>query len=183
MVVKNENKMKELDVKSIIALQSINNQFLSLVDSIKTDKNIKLQDILNQLYKPYEKIEKNYRTNHHFFNQYHLISSLYTYIVLPKENFFDSISDEIESSKLKSAWGLNNLPNSYKLKYFLRRIRNAVSHGNIEFTEALKFTFTDINYRNKDDIFQVELSSEELLKFTQALSYWCLTKDLELENL
>ncbi|PVZ63941.1 HEPN family nuclease [Pelagibaculum spongiae] len=175
--------MNEENVKSIIALQRINNQLLGLVDSAKCKNDIKLREILDQLYAPYEKVESDYRNNHSFYNQYQFISSLYTYIVLPKESFFDSIPDDIETNSLKTQWGINKLQPSYKLKYFLRRLRNAVSHGEIEFTETIDFIFTDKNPRNKSDVFQVKLSVDELMNFTQALAYWCMTKDIELKEL
>lgn len=175
--------MNEENVKSIIALQRINNNLLALIDSMKAQNDINLKLMLDTLYAPYEKVEPNFRNQHHFLNQYQLISSLYTYIVLPKESFLNSIPNEIESSSLKDGWGINKLSPSYKLKYFLRRIRNSVSHGNIEFTESLEFTFTDINPRDRNDTFQVKLSGEELSKFVQALAYWCITKDIELNRL
>ena len=149
--------MNEENVKSIIALQRINSQMLSLVDSSKYEDDISIKQILNQLYAPYEKVEPNYRDHHSFLNQYQLISSLYTYIVLPKESFFDSIPEEIELSSLKDGWGINSITPSFTLKYFLRRMRNAISHGNIEFTDHLEFTFIDINSRNTNDEFQVTL--------------------------
>jgi len=156
---------------------------LGLVDSSKYEDDISIKQILNQLYAPYEKLEPNYRDHHSFFNQYQLISSLFTYIVLPKESFFDSIPEEIELISLKDGWGINSITPSITLKYFLRRMRNAISHGNIEFTDHLEFTFIDINSRNTNDEFQVSLSSKQLMDFTQALAYWCITKDLLLKKL
>ena len=175
--------MNEENVKSIIALQRINDQLLRIVDSAKGQNDIKLKQILDHLYAPYEKIEPNYRDNHSFLNQYQFISSLYTYVVLPKESFFDSIPNSIKTNSLKDGWGINELSPPYELKYFLRRIRNAVSHGGVEFTEKIDFTFTDINPRDQNDIFKVQLSAKELMNFTQALAYWCITKDIELKQL
>ncbi len=175
--------MNEENVKSIIALQRINNHLLVLIDSKKNTENISLKQILDLVYEPYEKIENNYRHNHSFFNQYQMISSLYTYIVLPKETFFNSIPENTLTNSLIDAWGINKIIPSCELKYFIRRVRNAVSHGNIEFTEKLEFTFTDINPKNKEDKFQIKLSGEQLLKFTRALAYWCLTQDIDLKNL
>ena len=174
--------MNEENVKSIITLQRINNQLLSIIDSAKGNNDIKLKQILDQLYKPYEKVEPNYRNSHFFFNQYQLISSLYVFVVLPKESFFDSIPSGIKTDSLKDAWGINQLLPAYELKYFLRRIRNAVSHGRIEFTKNIDFTFTDMD-QNKTDIFKVKLSGKELMDFTRALAYWCITKDIELKQL
>jgi hypothetical protein len=175
--------MNEENIKSIIALQRINNQVLSFIDSEKGNNEIKLKQVLDQLYAPYESIEPNYRDAHSFFNQYQLISSLYTFVVLPKESFFDSIPNDIRTNSLKVKWGLNNLKPSYDLRDFLRHIRNSVSHGRIDFTDNLYFTFTDINPRNKNVIFNIQLSSQDLMNFTQALAYWCLTKDIDLTEL
>ena len=178
--------MNEEKIKSIIALQRINNQLLGIIDRLKNQKasnSITLMEILDQLYEPYDKIEPNYRDEHIFFNQYQLISSLYVYIVLPKEIFFDSIDDNLETKSLNNRWGINGLSPSYKLKYFLRRLRNAISHGRIEFTQTMDFTFTDQNPKNRSDIFSVTLSAEQLQMFCQALAYWCITKDVELKEL
>lgn len=192
--------MNPENVRSIIALQRINNQLLGIIDSAKDMEDIKLKQILNALYAPYESVEPNYRDNHRFLNQYQFISSLYTYIVLPKESFFDSIPD-IKTDSLKNGWGINKLslpydskcPKSskpkkcdspcYKLKCFLRHIRNAVSHGRIEFTEQMDFTFTDIDPKSKEITFQAQLSAKELIDFNQALAYWCITQDINLTQL
>ena len=93
--------MNEENIKSIIALQRINNNLLALIDSMKAQNDINLKLMLDTLYAPYEKVEPNFRNQHHFLNQYQLISSLYIYIVLPKESFLNSIPNEIESSSLK----------------------------------------------------------------------------------
>jgi len=175
--------MNEESVKSIIAIQRMNNRMLGLIDSAKNDSDISLKQLLNQFYTPYDKVEPNYSTQHIFLHHYQLISSLFTYIVLPKETFFNSIPNKIESSSLKNKWGINKLSPSYKLKYFIKRMRNAISHGNIEFTKKMEFTFTDVNTKDKNDTFQVKLSDKELLDFTQALGYWCITKDIELIQL
>ena len=109
------------------------------------------------------------------------------YIVLPKEIFFNSVDDNLETKSLNNRWGINELLPSYKLKYFLRRLRNAVSHGNIEFTNTktntIYFAFTDQNPKDSNDVFSVTLSAEQLQKFCQALAYWCITKDVELKEL
>ena len=175
--------MNEENIKSIITLQKISDELLYLIDNNKKNKEIKLNDILDKLYSRYEKKEPNYRNEHFFCNQYYFISSLYTYLVLPKETFFDNIPKDKKTNLLNDKWGINKLSPEYSLKDFLRRIRNAVSHGGITFTEKLDFTFTDINQKNKNDIFKVTLSAEELMKFTQALSYWCITKDIMLKDL
>ncbi len=169
--------MKKENIKSMIALQRINNKLLGILDSVKNKKDIKLKQVLDQLYEPYENIETDYRDTHSFFNQYQFISSLYTYVVLPKESFFDSIPNNIKTNSLKDEWGINKLTPAYKLKYFIRRIRNSVAHGNIEFSKKLEFTFKDVNPKDKNDIFLVKLTDNELMNFTKALGYFCITTE------
>ena len=187
--------MDKENIRSMIALQSITNQFLEFIDSIKKDKkklNMSIGEVLNNFYERYEEAEAGYKDNHYFFNQYQLISSLYVYIVLPKEKFFDLIPDKLKISTLKknSKWGLSNIKIEWGLseeedsfKHFLRRMRNAISHGNIKFKENLEFTFTDVNKKNKSDYFEVTFSMNEIVSFIRAIAYWWVTEDIELKKL
>ena len=51
-----------------------------------------------------------------------------------------------------------------------------VSHGRVEITPELFFEFVDGE-------FKVKLNHISLNKFCQALAYWCLTGDENLDNL
>ena len=184
--------MDKKNIRSMIALQSMTNEFLNFIDFIKKDKNklkMSIGEVLDNFYKKYERIESGYRDNHSFFNQYYFISSLYTYIVLPKEKLFDLIPDELKISTLNSKWGLSNIKIEWgcskkdSFKDFLRRMRNAISHGNIKFKENLEFTFTDVNKKNKSDYFEVTFSMNEIVSFIRAIAYWWVTEDIELKKL
>ena len=173
----------KIDIKSIITLQRINNNLLALIDNTKTQKDISLKQLLDQLYSPYEKINPNYREEHSFYNQYQMISSLYTYIVLPKESFFDLIPDKLIVSELNRKWGITTITPTYTLKKFIRRMRNEISNENIKFTQNLNFIFTDTNQRKPNDSFTITISQVQLSDFIQAFSYWCITEDVELKRL
>lgn len=167
--------MNEECVKSMITLQIINDSLLHTIDSIKNSKaNISISDLLESVYTPYNKVETDYCKNHMFYNQYQLISTLYTYIVLPKESFFDRIPENIMTNELNENWGLKKVE-SHSLRLFIRRLRNSISHGNIEFTSDLIFTFVDNNQRKSDDIFNVAMESNDVIKFLRAFSNWCIT--------
>lgn len=159
----------------MITLQIINDSLLHTIDSVKSSMaNISISDLLETVYSPYNKVDSKYCQTHMFYNQYQLISALYTYIVLPKESFFDRIPVNIKTNELNEKWGLKNVA-AQSLRLFIRRLRNSISHGNIEFTSDLKFTFIDNNQRNSDDIFEVTMESNDVIKFSRAFSTWSIT--------
>lgn len=110
-----------------------------------------------------------------FYNQHQFLTSLLAYVCLPKETFYEQLP-EIVLKDLNEGWGLNGLLLNLSLKNFLRHIRNAISHGHVEVTNDLVFTF-----RNGSTT--IVLNHISLHKFCQALAYWCLTKDINLKNL
>jgi hypothetical protein len=175
--------MNEENVKTMIACQRINDQLLSAIDFSKNVDNITLKQILDPICRRYEKGEKKFRNKHCFFNQYQMISSLYTSLVLPEEVFFNSIPEKIKTNSLNHGWGIRQIDPPCELKNFIFRLRGAVSQGNIEISENREFIFSDIQVKNKNDVFRIKLSGEQLSLFTQALAYWCLTKDMDLKDL
>ncbi|TCK98029.1 hypothetical protein EDC19_0440 [Natranaerovirga hydrolytica] len=167
--------MKKENVTSMIAVVRMANNLLGLIDQHKNNKDIKLSEIL-------EKINKD--EHHYFWNQYQMLTSLTAFIVIPKETFWNDVSD-IELSKLSERWGLRNVSSKYadmKLKFFLRKIRNSISHGNIEIDKTV-FIFKDKNPDTSKYDFIVNLTYDELSKFVQAFARYIMTSDIELQNL
>jgi hypothetical protein len=162
------------NVDRMIASIRMTNHFLGLVDKYRTNNEIKLSEVLEEFATPYK--PAGYRiAENSFLNQHQLISSLLVYIVLPKEKFF-SDCPEIKIKDLNERWGLAHLNIDSNLKYFLRKMRNAIAHGNIEVTENLDFSF-------RDNDFDVTLNEQSIQNFCQALAYWALTKDANLTSL
>lgn len=173
--------MNDENLKASITLQIITNQLLQNVDKQKENTDIKLKTILDSVYEKYEKVEPGYGATHCFFNQYQMISSLYTFIVLPKETMYSSMPDCIMDNELRNKWGLSNQEKDLKFKYLIRHMRNAISHGTIDFSKELVFCFTDENMQTKE-IVKLFFTANDLQKFINALSYWCIKQDFELKN-
>ncbi|NQY74371.1 MAG: hypothetical protein HRT90_06365 [Candidatus Margulisbacteria bacterium] len=156
---------------------------LGLVDKYKRKPGIKLKDVLSEFSEPYK--DKGFcLDSHSFLNQYQFISSLYAMIVLPKQKYFNELPN-IKIGALVPGWGLNfkNSESNYDFKEFLRRMRNSVAHGHIEFTEQLIFSFSDKKPGAKESDFSVKLTEQQIRLFTRALAYWCLKKDINLSGL
>lgn len=96
--------MDSNNVKSMVAILMQNNGLLSLIDKHKDNNEITLNRILtdfNSMYKV-ETIE------HSFYNQYQLICSLYAYIILPKEVFWEQFPPKLKISELSPKWGISS---------------------------------------------------------------------------
>lgn len=112
-----------------------------------------------------------------------IIGNLYCGILLAKEQWFDLLPED-KISESNSDWGFLSatyFPQepSPTIKYTFRRMRNALGHGNIninfpsgtqrnrgdkaDFEKKLTLKFHDVNPRNADDIFDIEISLLGLL--------------------
>lgn len=170
--------MNKNTLKSFIAIMRQTQGMIGIIDHNRDKPNLKLSEI-------HALFEQDYKLNpreHYFNNQYMMISSLLSYLVLPKEVYFDSIPD-IRLKDLNDNWGLNDLsPPQLTFMYlrtFLRRMRNAIVHGNIEVTENLNFIFIDEDkYKSGDKPFKVSMQAENIQNFSQSLAWWIMTEEI-----
>lgn len=146
---------------------------LQIIDAEKNNPNITLKEILGIFASQYafNPCENSFA----FYNQYQLINSLYGYICIPKEKNFEDLP-EVSLIDLNEKWGLKSQNQICKLKDFVRIMRNAISHGHIEVTKDLVFSF-------KDRENHISFGHIDLSKFCQALAYWCLKRDVTLKGL
>ncbi|WP_028855195.1 HEPN family nuclease [Psychrilyobacter atlanticus] len=176
--------MKKQELNTKISFQAIIDELLYTVDCNRENKEITLNEILDSVYKKFEIHNRNFRNEHVFCNQHSIISALYTYLVLPKEKLSMSEIEKNELIKnLDPEWGLTEINPNLKFGDFIRRMRNAISHGNVECSKELVFKFTDINVKNKKDIFKITLEQEKILKFRKAIRCWSLDRDIKLGGL
>jgi len=131
-----------------------------------------------------------------------ILGYLYCGILLSKERWYDLLPED----PVKDAppeWGFTGAkcssprkPNP-SIKYAVRRIRNALGHGNMsidvphdldyrkdefEFEKRTSIRFYDEDQRDKSDVFEIEISIDglsALVKKFQGLVYPEITKDLE----
>ncbi len=178
------------NVKAMITYQKMVDQLVNLIDQYKDDNDIKLKKLIDKFYERYMEADHSIRSYHSFYNQYYFISSLFTYVCLVSVKFYDSIPDT-ELKDLPSKWSINNASVEYSLNQpvtlslIIRRLRNSIAHGRFEFYKEDKnimFKFKDVNFRDRNDHIKIIIKDEEILNFTQALSYWCITGDSSLKD-
>lgn len=166
--------MDNNNINSMISIVRQNNGLMQLLDYYKENQEIKLSEVLDKFVEKY-KIDLS---EHHFFNQYQMISSLLVYIVYPKENYFNKIPTKLKISDLDSAWGIQKYSyDNMSFRDYIRHLRNAVAHGNIEFNEQLEFKFSD-----KDGT-EIVFDSISIENFVRALAWWSMTNDITLKGL
>ncbi|PKO02873.1 MAG: hypothetical protein CVU43_05490 [Chloroflexi bacterium HGW-Chloroflexi-5] len=123
-----------------------------------------------------------------------IVGYLYCGILLSKECWYDLLPDEpLENAPPE--WGFAgakyNSPKKPKptIKYVVRRIRNALGHGNIkinvphnldyrkdevDFERRILIRFYDEDYQDKSDVFDIEMSIKDLsalVKMFQSFVY------------
>jgi HEPN family protein len=167
--------MSNFDPKSTITLIRMTNQFLGLVDSYRGNKTVTLHEVIEKFSEPYRNLGFD-PDNHAFFNQEQMLTSLWAYIVLPKEDFYEDIP-ECTIQDLDRKWGLSDTKCKLNLKDLVRKLRNSISHARISVSESLVFTFTD------NGNFKFVIDENGLRHFVQALAYWVMTKDENLRGL
>ena len=113
-----------------------------------------------------------------------IVGNLYCGILLAKEKWLDLLPDD-KIDKSNTNWGFSSAKYfaSQKpaptIKYAFRRIRNALGHGNIsmdfphnaqknfkdkaDFEKKLTIKFHDVNPKNANDTFDIEMSLLDLL--------------------
>lgn len=162
-----------MDIQSLIATVIQTNWILGIIDKHRNDDKITLKAIQSEWTSLF-KLEGN---KHFFLNQYQYITSLLAFIVLPEQEIYNDIP-EINISMLPPKWGIKGKGDIH-LKDFIRRMRNSIVHGNIDFSESLTFSFSDVNPRNCNDSFSCSLTQDELRGFVHSFTLWIMTKQIE----
>jgi len=120
------------------------------------------------------------------FNPGVILAYMYVGILFAKENWFDVLPD-IDASVAGPQWGLEKLrvaapkePNP-SLKYVLRRIRNALGHGNLEVKipetgltrdnlfDVVMVKFWDQDQRDRTDTFEAEMPLNGIFRLVKQL--------------
>lgn len=114
-----------------------------------------------------------------------IIGYLYCGILFTKEHWFELLPD-VDFIDADLRWGISGTPFSApkrekpSLKYVVRRIRNALGHGNIDVNvprdlkdrtdrmTRVTIKFCDRNNSDPSDTFHIELSLKQLSTFVRA---------------
>ncbi|MBN2286340.1 MAG: hypothetical protein JXI43_07820 [Tissierellales bacterium] len=167
---------------SIIAQGFILSEFLTeFVFQLKANPDQSLESF----YKNYEsKIGSQYSKGENvIFTPGSLLGLLYLMIVYPQQKFhlknptlgFDAILQKWGNPEIK-IW---NDSDKRELHIFIRRLRNSISHGRVQFDDSMNIIFEDApskdnkkknKERGKVD-FSVSMSLDGLKKFTEKLAY------------
>lgn len=134
-----------------------------------------------------------------------ILGYLYCGILLSKERWYDLLP-EVPITSAPSEWGLAGVKyhspkrSDPSIKHVIRRIRNALGHGNIsmdvpcnldyrkdkfEFEKRTFIKFYDEDSRDKFDVFEIEISIDglsALVKKFQGLVYPEIIKDMDRSN-
>ncbi len=177
-------KMNKSDLIQLVTNQFQINSLLELI------YNNAQKGRLTELADQFKNIKKLDLKNRPLYNQYTIISSLYTFIALPKEVIWDRIPKEMTINLLHEKWGFKNgwkvkngKIDELKLHYLIRRLRNGINHGRINCNKELVFSITDIDTKNNKDQIDLEIEYNSLDKFTRALGFWIITEDIDLKQL
>ena len=114
-----------------------------------------------------------------------ILGCLYCGILFAKEHWFDLLPD-VGLANADPEWGISGTTyyctatTDRSLKYVVKRIRNALGHGNAdvnipkdmkdraELMTRVTLQFHDVNIRRPSDTFDIELSLDQLSKFIKA---------------
>ena len=112
-----------------------------------------------------------------------LLGLLYLLIVFPQQKF-QLKNPTLKFDTILKGWGnpeirLWNDSDQRELLVFIRRLRNSIAHGRIQFDNSMNLIFEDARFRNdktrnkKEEIvdFCVSMSLEGLKKFTEKLAH------------
>ncbi len=165
--------MDDASIKRLIVAVRHTNGMLQLLDESKLKPETTIGELQDKFAKMY--IVNPREEGFFFYNQHQFLTSLLAYICLPKEAFWGQLP-EVVVKDLNEKWGIKNILSQMSLKEFVRHLRNAISHGHVEITKELIFTFLG-------QTTTIVLNHVDMHKFCQALAYWCLTKDVDLKNL
>ena len=112
-----------------------------------------------------------------------ILGDLYCGILFAKENWIDLLPD-VDFRSVDPKWGISGLTftaskvTNPNLKYLVKRIRNALGHGNIEvnvpkgiekneITAKVTIDFHDENMRDSSDTFDMTCSLDQLSTFVK----------------
>jgi len=107
-----------------------------------------------------------------FCNQHTFLALLFATVVFTREAAWESLP-VVRLSDLDEAWGIPGRAGD--LRSFVRCIRNALAHGDLEANPDLSFTF-NAKANGTDSI---RLDSKELQAFATELGYWLITGRLD----
>ena len=111
-----------------------------------------------------------------------LVNSLIGLLILPKEQYYQNIQDDMINSQLlttiKQKITINSPEKNYNLKQIVRRLRNAIAHFNIECKADIEtheidhIIFSDFDHGNDSQTpnFQISLSVDLMKKFVYQFS-------------
>ena len=193
------NSIKEKTIMDIVTGSIYSLNFLKNITEAIFDPHLKSLPI-GEIYEQWHKM-CGYPKGVIPYNLGVIMGNLYCGILLAKEQWFDLLpEDKLEESN--SDWGFSSAKyyspqNSYPtIKYAFRRMRNALGHGNIffdfasrikknskdkaDFEKKLTVKFHDINQRDANDIFDIEISLLGLLTAIRqfhSIAYIHVTKE------
>ncbi len=155
------------------------NGMLEILEENKKNQEITLRELQGKFKEKYKADPGN--DDFSFCNQHQFSASLFIYIGIPSQKFFNSLP-ECSVEKLVPDWGVppSVQESRWNLKELIRHLRNAIAHGNVSISPDLEFTFVD---EKKGNSIEIKFNRDELQRFSQALSWWCLTKDITLKGL
>lgn len=174
----------ELDKMDFVTNMLLTTDFLKEVSDLifsQEDNNISVKEF-------YLSWKKSRNLEEYFvpFNPGSLVGYMYSGILLIKEQYFDMLPD-ILLKDLDSSYGLDNAiinvtsnNSNLKYKYVVRRIRNALGHGNIQinipnditakeelFTKT-SFIFEDVD-KTGTDKFEARIILDDIFVFVRKL--------------
>ncbi len=152
------------------------NGMLQILDEEKNNPSITLGEI-HELFKSKFRIDPADQ-RFAFCNQYQYSISLFAFICIPKEEFFDDL-DKIQLEGrpdiILEDWGIESPPPLKSLGKLVRYLRNSLVHGDLKITPELNFEFSDKKNKHDETII---FGYKNLEKFCNKLTLWCLTKDV-----
>jgi|SRR3989344_4088591 len=149
-----------------------------------TDKVFKQdskEKTISQFYSDWSKINK--REGFMPFSKGNILGTTYVCLLYAKENWFDLIP-ETQLREINEHWGLKGVEiiNPMKepnLKLIIRKIRNALGHGNVSVKtttgmtrdslfDEVSYNFSDRNKDNPEDIFSITLTLGQLINLLKS---------------
>ncbi len=160
-------KMKEdYDYKSVLAQELIAYDFMANFSlELKETPNL----TISEFYEKQMKLYLDVGVAPELFSAGVIISSLYVTIVLLKEDIYEQLDSKLTIQDI----GIRDIQVSVRtVKQLLRRMRNALAHGNIKIYKDYSIELYDVNPKNSDDVFVLELTCEQLHNLTNKLFFF-----------
>lgn len=168
--------IKNKEEKSIAILVKYSLEFLTAFEiELRHNPKISIEDFHHKFSDYMNKGES--RAPYPLINQGVLIAHLYGMIVYPKETLRDELpTDKLLKELSRDVWGnfeVLSLPNRGEFKdkdenewtfdFFIKKMRNSISHGRVNVDSDMNFTFEDM------DGTKIKFDIHELIKFTYQL--------------